>query len=179
MRDTNLVNALREHAEWARANEWETPITLGDDLVEAADRIANQDTHILALQKEIEGLRAQLDLRRCALCDYWLGEADPRCMCGKSPWGGKTMPKDNYCSYWKRHTDWIPVEERLPENGVEVLCWYEYFRYGDFNAMFATYGIGYQFHGNWGGEVANGQNAKVLAWMPLPSGPEVENAETE
>lgn len=35
MRDTNLVNALREHAEWARANEWETPITLGDDLAEA------------------------------------------------------------------------------------------------------------------------------------------------
>ena len=60
MRDTNLVNALREHAEWQRGNEWETPITLGDDLVEAADRIANQDTHILALQKEIEGLRAQL-----------------------------------------------------------------------------------------------------------------------
>ena len=40
MRDTNLVNALREHAEWARANEWETPITLGDDLVKAADRVA-------------------------------------------------------------------------------------------------------------------------------------------
>ena len=60
MRDTNLVNALREHAEWAQANEWETPITLGDDLVEAADRIANQSTHIAALQKEIEKLRAQL-----------------------------------------------------------------------------------------------------------------------
>lgn len=60
MRDTNLVNALREHAEWAQANEWETPITLGDDLVEAADRIVNQSTHILALQKEIEGLRAQM-----------------------------------------------------------------------------------------------------------------------
>lgn len=42
MRDTNLVNALREHAEWARANEWETPITLGDDLVKAADRIEAQ-----------------------------------------------------------------------------------------------------------------------------------------
>ena len=27
---------------------------------QAADRIANQDTHILALQKEIEDLRAQL-----------------------------------------------------------------------------------------------------------------------
>lgn len=34
MNDQDLVNALREHAEWARANEWETPITLGDDLAE-------------------------------------------------------------------------------------------------------------------------------------------------
>lgn len=53
MRDTNLVNALREHAEWARANEWETPITLGDDLAEAADLIEAQ-------AKEIDALRAQL-----------------------------------------------------------------------------------------------------------------------
>ena len=52
MRDTNLVNSLREHAEWARANEWETPITLGDDLAEAADRIEAQ-------AKEIEKLRGQ------------------------------------------------------------------------------------------------------------------------
>lgn len=52
MRDTNLVNALREHAEWARANEWETPITLCDDLAEAADRIEAQ-------AKEIEKLRGQ------------------------------------------------------------------------------------------------------------------------
>nr|DAF99690.1 MAG TPA: hypothetical protein [Siphoviridae sp. ctu1o13]DAG05451.1 MAG TPA: hypothetical protein [Siphoviridae sp. ct1da40] len=59
MRDTNLVNSLREHAEWAQANEWETPITLGDDLTEAADRIANQNTYILALQREIEWLRSQ------------------------------------------------------------------------------------------------------------------------
>lgn len=60
MRDTNLVNALREHAEWARANEWETPITLGDDLAEAADRLENQNAHIAALQKEIEKLRGQV-----------------------------------------------------------------------------------------------------------------------
>ena len=52
MRDTNLVNARREHAEWARANEWEPPITLGDDLAEAADRIEEQ-------AKEIENLRGQ------------------------------------------------------------------------------------------------------------------------
>ena len=59
MRDTDLVNALREHAEWQRGNEWETPITLGDDLVAAADRIVNQNTHIAALQQEIEKLRGQ------------------------------------------------------------------------------------------------------------------------
>ena len=53
MNDQNLVNALREHAEWARANEWETPITLGDDLAEAADRIEAQE-------KEIEKLRGQV-----------------------------------------------------------------------------------------------------------------------
>ena len=57
MSNQELIQALREHAEWARANEWETPITLGDDLVAAADRLANQNTHILALQKKIAGLR--------------------------------------------------------------------------------------------------------------------------
>ena len=56
MRDTNLVNSLREHAEWAWANEWETPITLGDDLAEAADLIE-------ARAKEIDALRNELCLK--------------------------------------------------------------------------------------------------------------------
>lgn len=42
MRDTKLVNALRKHAEWAEGNQWETPITLCDDLAEAADLIEAQ-----------------------------------------------------------------------------------------------------------------------------------------
>lgn len=53
MNDQELVNALREHAEWAEGNQWETPITLGDDLAEAADRIEAQ-------AKEIEKLRGQV-----------------------------------------------------------------------------------------------------------------------
>ena len=56
MRDADLVNALREHAEWAEGNQWETPITLGDDLVEAADRIE-------ARAKEIDALRNELCLK--------------------------------------------------------------------------------------------------------------------
>ena len=56
MRDQNLVNALREHAKWAEGNQWETPITLGDDLAEAADLIETQ-------VKEIEALRNELCLK--------------------------------------------------------------------------------------------------------------------
>lgn len=69
---------------------------------------------------------------------------------------------------------WVPVTERLPEDGDVVLCWYEYFRFGEYNRMYQTYGIGYYIDGMWGGDVSNGQNIKVLAWRPLPDGPEVE-----
>lgn len=114
MNDQDLVNALREHAEWARANVYEAPIALYDDLTEATD--------------VIEKLRGQVP-------------------------------------------HWIPVEERLPENFRKVLFWGEYFRYGDFNGMFVNYALGYQNNGRWGGEVANGTNARALAWMPLPEPP--------
>lgn len=53
MRDQNLVNVLREHAEWAEGNHWETPITLGDDLAEAADLIEAQAKEIDALRNEL------------------------------------------------------------------------------------------------------------------------------
>ena len=74
----------------------------------------------------------------------------------------------------QERTRWIPVTERLPENFQKVLCWGEYFRYGDFNAMFADYAFGWQINGSWGGEVSNGTKARALAWMPLPEAPEVE-----
>lgn len=34
-----LITELREEAEWAKANEWETPIMLSDHLTQAADAI--------------------------------------------------------------------------------------------------------------------------------------------
>ena len=91
MKDQELVKALREHAEWQRGNEWETPITLGDDLAEAADRIANQSTHIAALQQEIEKLRGQNEQLREAAA---------------------LVTKESAELLERR---WIPVEERLPE----------------------------------------------------------------
>ena len=69
---------------------------------------------------------------------------------------------------------WILCSEGLPNDFEDVLCWYEYFRYGKYNRMFQTFGIGYQYNGSWGGEVSNGRDAKVLAWMPLPERPEMD-----
>lgn len=53
MTEKEIVAALREHAEWAQANEWETPITLCDDLEEAADLIEAQVKEIDALRNEL------------------------------------------------------------------------------------------------------------------------------
>lgn len=51
MTDKELVERLRENAEWARGIEWETPLCLADDLKAAADAIER-------LKNEAEGMRS-------------------------------------------------------------------------------------------------------------------------
>lgn len=46
MTDKELVERLRENAEWAQGNEWETPICLSDDLADAASRIEQLHTEL-------------------------------------------------------------------------------------------------------------------------------------
>lgn len=145
MKDTNLVNALREHAEWQRGNEWETPITLGDDLVEAADRIANQSTHIAALQQEIETLRGQNEQLREAAA---------------------LVTKESAELLERR---WIPVEERLPEDPVKKVLVFVPHTHGDIVDAGRYLGAdGWVLEG-W----HLTQNA-VTHWMPLPEPPEEE-----
>ena len=66
---------------------------------------------------------------------------------------------------------WIPCSERLPENCAEVLVWFEYFRYGEYNRLHQTYGIGEYFenYDSWLIDHETGwQKLRVIAWMPLP-----------
>ena len=96
MRDQELVNALRYlcpgNFTCARC-EYE-PVCHGGGcaiILKAADRIANQSTHIAALQHEIEKLRGQNEQLREAAA---------------------LVTKESAELLERR---WIPVEERLPE----------------------------------------------------------------
>ena len=147
MKDQELVKALREHAEWQRGNEWETPITLGDDLVEAADRIANQSTHIAALQKEIEKLRGQnKQLREAAAL----------------------VAKESAELLERR---WIPVEERLPE------VWRNDETAELVNYMICSPDFGVDignYHAKAKKWLCMALPCTVTHWMPLPEPPEVK-----
>lgn len=113
----------------------------------AADRIANQSTHIAALQQEIEKLRGQNEQLREAAA---------------------LVAKESAELLERR---WIPVEERLPEDRSDVLVvayWHE--RWGAYMGWCAPERAAWSVHIGIGdrGDVA------VTHWMPLPEPPEVE-----
>jgi hypothetical protein len=53
-----LIQSLRSDAEWAHANEWETPITLGDHLDAAAAALEAADKAQESLFVDSKAVRA-------------------------------------------------------------------------------------------------------------------------
>ena len=54
MENAELIKALREDAEWAHGNEWETPITLGDHLDAAATALEAADKRVKELEAALQ-----------------------------------------------------------------------------------------------------------------------------
>lgn len=120
--------------------------------IAAADRIANQSTHIAALQQEIEKLRGQnKQLREAA-----------------------AMVAKESAELLERR--WIPVDERLPEvwRNDETAELVNYMIYSpDFGVDIGNY------HAKAKKWLCMALPCTVTHWMPLPEPPEVENAETK
>ena len=153
MKDQELVNALREHADWWENGDMMDPLGgLEKDLLAAADRIANQNTHILALQKEIEGLRSQNEqLRKAAAL----------------------VAKESAELLERR---WIPVEERLPElqnwgASTVVLGLIKSENEPSLNKLHDLTLCVYCDNGIWS---MPGRYVAITHWMPLPEPPEEE-----
>ena len=152
MRDQELVNALRYlcpgNFTCARC-EYE-PVCHGDGcaiIQKAADRIANQSTHIAVLQMEIEKLRGQNEQLREAAA---------------------LVTKESAELLERR---WIPVEERLPE----VWCNDETAELVNYMIYSPDFGVDIgNYHAKAKKWLCMALPCTVTHWMPLPSGPEVE-----
>ena len=78
METKELIQALRLDAERAHANEWETPIMLGDHLDAAADALAALLAEVKRQAAEIAAVTAERDaavedinlLEDCSVCKH-------------------------------------------------------------------------------------------------------------
>ena len=95
MKTDELVKRLLEYAEWARANEWEVPITLADALEAAADTIEHLDN------EAADKIEVQAGLLKYG--------------------SNKIHDLEHELDAMKR-IGWISVKDRLPEDGEGVLA---------------------------------------------------------
>ena len=148
MKDKDLVNAIRRLKVETRSlacigcgHGHNCGVSGCAIMREAADRIANQSTHIAALQQEIEKLRGQNEQLREAAA---------------------LVTKESAELLERR---WIPVEERLPEDRSDVLVvayWHE--RWGAYMGWCAPERAAWSVHVG----IGDRSDIAVTHWMPLP-----------
>ena len=154
MKDKDLVNAIRRLKVETRSlacigcgHGHNCGVSGCAIMRKAADRIANQSTHIAALQQEIEKLRGQNEQLREAAA---------------------LVTKESAELLERR---WIPVEERLPEDRSDVLVvayWHE--RWGAYMGWCAPERAAWSVHVG----IGDRSDIAVTHWMPLPEPPEEE-----
>ena len=88
METNELIQALREDAEWAHANEWETPITLGDHLDAAADALEADVAPVVHGEWVLVGTNEH---------DYETSVEEKCSLCGRYVYRYDAEPQDNYC----------------------------------------------------------------------------------
>ena len=64
--------------------------------------------------------------------------------------------------------DWYSFEEKTPDDYEEVLVWFEYYRYGDYNRHYQTYGLMTYPYTNLINHETGWKDLKLIAWSPLP-----------
>ena len=158
------INKIKLPDDWAK--DYESPVTL--QIRKIAEQIEEQrENQITATISEQMGVNIDKnELKRALAYD-------------------RDQYRRGYEDGWRARSEnmpqWIPASEKLPEDMQRVLIWFEYYRHGDFNCMYQTYGLGYVCDAEWSPFI-NGrtgwQDYRVIAWMPLPD-PYKEEGETD
>ncbi len=118
--------------------------------------------------------------RDCTGCPMWRKEGCIRALMGGAAdlvekLTGRCARYAEEIAVLQERQKWVPVTERLPERAGDYLCWVKYCNMvtGETEKMQRTGYFTPLGGGAWGGDAVRGARATVLAWMPLPNGPEV------
>lgn len=126
-----LIRDLREEAEWAHCNEWETPIKLSDHLTQAADAIEELDTLLDGVSADNDALCETIErlktFRWIPMTERLPSENNRYLTVSIEPWFGTTVVDTmRWSGVWMydgrqteaKVTHWMP----LPEPPKEEMC---------------------------------------------------------